>query len=104
MIDANRAAQARALLETAYKELLAAAKVVVGDDGPTLLSAAAAVDVAVECLVPPQVELALATSSCRDAIAQARATRSYAQGGSIANLLDPARRKLDEALALLEKK
>jgi hypothetical protein len=36
----NDTAPARALLESAYKELLAASKVAVGDDGATLMAAA----------------------------------------------------------------
>lgn len=94
-------AQARALLENAYKELLAASKVAVGDDGATLVAAAASVDVAVESLQPPELDLALAADSCREALELGRKTRSYAHGGNIANLLDPARQKVAEALDIL---
>jgi len=95
------AASARALLESAYKELLAASKVAVGDDGATLMAAAASVDVAIESLMPGAPELELAHASCREALDVARKTRSYAQGGNIAKLLDPARQKLADALKLL---
>lgn len=93
--------RARELLENSYKGLLAASKVVVGEDSPTLMAAAAAVDVAIESLLPPAGDVELARSSCREALELARKTRSYAQGGNIANLLDPARQKLAEALELL---
>lgn len=95
------AAPARALLESAYKELLAAAKVAVGDDGATLMAAAAAIDVAVESLMPGAADLELARASCREALELARNTRAYAQGGSIANVLEPARQKLAAALQAL---
>lgn len=95
------ALSARALLEIAYKELLAAAKVAVGDDGATLMAAAASTDVAVESLLPSAPELGLASASCREALDLASRTRAYAPGGSIANLLDPARQKLADALKLL---
>jgi hypothetical protein len=95
------AAPARALLESAYKELLAAAKVAVGNDGATLMAAAAAIDVAIESLMPGAADLDLARATCREALEHARNTRAYAQGGSIANVLEPARRKLTEALQAL---
>jgi hypothetical protein len=98
----DSSADVRAILETAYKELLAASKVAVGDDGQTLMAAAAAVDVAVEALMPPHAEPELAASSCREALELARQTRTYAQGGNIANALDPARRKLEDSLKLLQ--
>ena len=100
-VTKDAGAQARALLESAYKELLPASKVAVGDDGATLMGAAAAVDVAVESLLPAEADLELARSSCREALELARTTRSYAQGGNIANLLDPARDKVAAALKLL---
>jgi hypothetical protein len=96
------AAQVRRVLENAYQELLAAAKVAVVDDGETLAVAAAAVDVAIEALMPPQPDVALAASSCHEALELARRTRAYAQGGNIANALDPARRKLEDALKRLQ--
>jgi hypothetical protein len=94
-------AKARAVLADAYTEMVAASKVAVGDDGQTLLGAAAAIDLAVEFLTPPAAEVALAAGSCREALALVSNTRSYAPGGNIANLLDPARKKLDDALRLL---
>jgi hypothetical protein len=97
------AAQARALLESAHAELLAAAKIVVGDDGQRLVVAAASVDLAVEMLMPPDSDSALAASSCRDALGEVSATRDYAAGGTIANALEPARKKLEDALALLSR-
>ena len=100
-VTTNDAAPARALLETAYKELLAASKVAVGDDGATLMAAAAAVDVAVESLMPGAPDLDLARASCQEAFELARNTRAYAQGGSIANVLEPARQNLAKALKLL---
>jgi hypothetical protein len=95
------AAAARAVLATAYAELVAASKVVVGDDGKTLLAAAAAVDLAVEMLTPPDTDAATAGQSCREALELVQTTRSYAQGGNIANVLDPAKQKLADALKML---
>jgi hypothetical protein len=100
-VTKDNAAPARALLEIAYKELLAASKVAVGDDGATLMAAAAAVDVAVESLMPGAPDLGLARASCQEAFELARNTRAYAQGGSIANALEPARQNLAKALKLL---
>jgi len=97
----DSAAEARAALATAYTELLAASKVAVGDDGRTLISAAAAVDLAVELLTPPDPDAAMAANSCREALELVKQTRSYAQGGNIANLLDPARQKIEGALKTL---
>jgi len=90
------------MLAAAYTELSAASKVVVGDDGRTLLAAAAAVDLAVEMLTPPDTDAAMAAQSCREALQLAQTTRSYAQGGNIANVLDPAKQKLTDALKMLE--
>ncbi len=89
------------MLADAYTAMVAASKVAVGDDGQTLAGAAAAIDLAVEFLTPPTAEIVLAAGSCREALALVNNTRSYAPGGSIANLLDPARKKLDDALRLL---
>jgi hypothetical protein len=97
----DSAAQARVALTTAYTELLAASKVAVGDDGKTLIVAAAALDLAVELLTPPNPEVAMATNSCREALELLAETRTYAQGGNIANLLDPAKKKIEAALKLL---
>ena len=94
-------AEARVILATAYTELTAAAKVAVGDDGGTLLAAAAAVDLAVELLTPPDADVALAANSCLEALHLAGQTRAYAQGGNIANLLEPAKQKVAHALKLL---
>lgn len=91
------------MLATAYTELTAASKVVVGDDGRTLLAAAAAVDLAVEMLTPPDTDAATAAQSCREALTLTQTTRSYAQGGNIANVLDPAKQKLSDALKMLER-
>jgi hypothetical protein len=44
----------------------------------------------------------LAASSCREAIKLANSTRPYAQGGTIATLLDAAKEKLGAALKILE--
>jgi hypothetical protein len=97
----DAAAQTRATLATAYTELVAAAKVAVGDDGKILLGAAAAVDLAVEMLTPPDTDAAMAAQSCREALELTRSTRSYAQGGNIAKALDPAKQKLEDALKAL---
>ena len=97
----DAAAQARTALATAYTELLAASKVAVGEDGKTLIVAAAAVDLAVELLTPPDPDAAMAANSCREALELLGKTSSYAQGGNIANLLDPARKKLEDPLKLL---
>jgi hypothetical protein len=97
----DSAAQARAMLAAAYKDLLAASKVAVGDDGGTLLGAAAAIDVAVECLTPPNTDTPLAMSSCREALELTSKTRTYAQGGNIANSLDAAKRHVADALKIL---
>lgn len=88
-------------MATAFAELTAASKVAVGDDGRTLLAAAAAVDLAVELLTPPDTDAATAANSCREALDLASQTREYAQGGNIANLLEPAKRKVEQALKLL---
>jgi hypothetical protein len=101
-LSTDAAARARATLATAYTELLAAAKVAVGADGQVLVGAAAAVDVAVELLTPPHTDAAMAAQSCRDALELTRTTRSYAQGGTIAKALDPAKRKLEDTLKVLE--
>jgi len=100
-ISKDAAAQARATLAAAYTELVAASKVAVGDDGRGLLAAAAAVDLAVELLTPPDFDPAMASGSCREALELTRGTRSYAQGGTIAKALDPAKQKLESALKLL---
>jgi hypothetical protein len=96
------AAQVRAALATAYTELLAASKVAVGDDGRTLVSAAAAADLAVELLTPPDPDVAMAANSCREALELLGQTRTYAQGGNIAKSLDPAKKKIEAALKILE--
>ncbi len=97
----DSAAEARTLLATAHSELVMASKVAVGNDGKTLLGAAAAAELAAECLMPPNADTATAESSCREALGLAKETRSYAQGGTIANLLDPAKEKLERALEIL---
>lgn len=97
----DAAAQARATLTAAYTELGTASKVAVGDDGKSLLAAAAAVDLAVELLTPPDIDAAMASASCREALELTRGTRSYAQGGTIAKALEPAKQKLESALKLL---
>jgi hypothetical protein len=66
-----------------------------------LLGAAAAIDVAVESLTPPSPDVALAMSSCREALELMSTTRAYAQGGTIANSLDAAKRKVELALKTL---
>ncbi len=88
-------------MTSAYESLVAAKKVVVGDDGRTLVMAAAAVDLAIECLSPPALDLALAAGSCREAYDLVASTRAYAPGGSIAVAMEPGKRKLEEALSLL---
>jgi len=95
------AARAKATLAAAYTELVAASKVAVGDDGKALLAASAAVDLAIELLTPPDTDAAMASGSCREALELTRSTRSYAQGGTIAKALDPAKQKLEDALELL---
>jgi hypothetical protein len=80
---------------------VAAKKVVVGDDGRTLMMAAAAVDLAIECLSPPAPDFTLAAGSCQEAYDLVAKTRDYAQGGSIAMVMDPGKRKIEEALSLL---
>jgi hypothetical protein len=95
------AARARALLAEAYTELIGASKVAVGDDGKTLLGAAAAIDLAVELLTPPTPDAAFAANSCREALELANSTRAYASGGNIAKLLDGGRDKVAAALKLL---
>lgn len=97
----DTAALAKAALTSAYESLVAAKKVAIGDDGRTLMMAAAAVDLAIECLSPPSTDLALAAGSCREAFMLVGKTRAYAPGGSIALVVDPGKRKLEEALALL---
>ena len=99
----DAAAHARATLAAAYQGFVTAAKVAVGDDGRTLLMAAAAVDLAIEHLTPPAADPAAAAGSCREAHALLNTTRAYAPGGNIAVVLDAARRKLDEALDVLGK-
>jgi hypothetical protein len=93
---------ARATLAAAYQAFIAAAKVAVGDDGRTLLMAAAAVDLAIEHLTPPSPDPTSAASSCREAHTLLANTRAYAPGGNIAMALDAGRQKLDEALDLLQ--
>jgi len=97
----DAAARAKVTLAAAYTELVAASKIAVGDDGKTLLAAAAAADLAVELLTPPDIDAAMASASCREALELTRGTRSYAQGGTIAKTLDPAKQKLESALKLL---
>jgi hypothetical protein len=98
----DAAAHAKTTLAAAYQGLVAASKVAVGDDGRTLLMAAAAVDLAIEHLTPPTTDAASAASSCREAHALLANTRAYAPGGNIAVALDAGRQKLDEALLLLQ--
>lgn len=97
----DTAARARLLLAAAYTELVSASKVAVGDDGKTLLGAAAAVDLAVELLTPPTADVSFAASSCREALELAKTTRAYAAGGNIAKLIDAGRDKLAAVLELL---
>jgi hypothetical protein len=97
----DAAARAKAALTTSYDGLVAASKVAVGDDGRTLLMAAAAVDLAIEHLTPPTPDTAAAAGSCQEAHALLGKTRAYAPGGSIAVVLDGGRQKLDDALKLL---
>jgi hypothetical protein len=99
--EQDAAARARAALTSAYESLVAAKKVVVGDDGRTLMMAAAAVDLAIECLSPPSIDLPLAAGSCQEAYALVAKTRAYAPGGSIAMVVDPGKQKIEEALSLL---
>lgn len=97
----TKAARARLALASAYESFVAGRKVAVGDDGRTLSMAAAAIDLAIELLSPPAPELALAAGSCKEAAELLAQTRAYAPGGSIAIVVDPGKRKLEEALALL---
>jgi hypothetical protein len=97
----DTAALAKSALTHAYEGLVAASKVAVGDDGRTLLMAAAAVDLAIEHLTPPTPDAASAADSCREAQHLLDNTRAYASGGNIAQTLDVGRHKLDEALRLL---
>jgi hypothetical protein len=99
--EQDTAAQAKAALTSAYESFVAARKVAIGDDGRTLMMAAAAVDLAIEFLSPPAPDLALAAGSCKEAQGLVDQTRAYAPGGSIAIVVDPGKRKLEEALALL---
>jgi len=99
--DDDTAARAKAALTAAHEGLVAGSKVAIGDDGRTLLMAAAAVDLAIEHLTPPAADLVSAAASCREAGDLVGTTRAYAPGGTIALVLDAGRRNLDEALKLL---
>ena len=99
----DAATHAKVALTASYEGLVAASKVAVGDDGRTLLMAAAAVDLAIEHLSPPAPDTDSAAGSCREARDLLGTTRAYASGGNIARVLDQGRQKLDEAIDLLLK-
>jgi hypothetical protein len=98
--------QARDALVAAHADLIAASKRGVVDDGKIFFGAAAAVDVAVECLIPPSVDRELAAQNCDEALKVAKMTRAYAQreaGGSNAQLLDNALKNMELALKLIRR-
>jgi hypothetical protein len=75
-------APVRAELEAAHADLGAARKKAIGDDGKIFLAAAAAIELAIEYLTPPDTERALAAQSCREAIALLKITRAHGQGSA----------------------
>jgi len=98
------ARQIRDLLSAAHADLSAVSKRAIGDDGRILFGAAAAVDLAVESLMPPNVDRELAAQSCEEALKLAKVTRAYEQresGGSIAQALAQAMKKIEDALKLV---
>lgn len=99
------AKQARDALGSAYADLTVASKRGVAEDGKILFGAAAAIDVAVEFLLPPNVDWKLAAQNCHEALKLVKMTRAYAQrdsGGSAAQVLDEAMKKIEGALKVLK--
>ena len=96
--------QARDALAKAHVDVTAATQRTVGDDGKAFLGAAAALDLAVECLMPPHPDSALAAESCHEALELLKVTRAYAQresGGPMAKVLDETTKRIDGAVKLL---
>jgi hypothetical protein len=88
----------RAELEATRADLDAASKKAIGDDGRIFLAAAAAVDLAIEALTPPNAESALAAQSCSEALTLLKITRAH-RGGSSSN----AGMMLEQIIARLER-
>jgi hypothetical protein len=98
------ATRLRDLLATAHADLSAVSKRAIGDDGRILFGAAAALDVAVEAVMPPNVDRVLAAQSCEEALKLVKVTRAHEQresGGAIAQSLAQATRKIEDALKLI---
>ena len=73
--------------------------------GRQILFGAAAIDVALEFLLPPNVDRELAAQNCHEAVKLVKLTRAYAQrdsGGSAAQVLDDAMKKIEDALKVLK--
>jgi hypothetical protein len=99
------AKQARDALAAAYADLTVASKRGIAEDGKILFGAAAAIDVAVELLMPPNEDRESAAQSCQEALKLVKLTRAYAQrdaGGSVAQVLDAAMKRIADALKLLK--
>jgi hypothetical protein len=96
---------ARDALGAAYADLTVASKRGIAEDGKILFGAAAAIDVALEFLLPPNVDRELAAQNCHEALKLVKLTRAYAQrdsGGSAAQALDDAMKKIEDALKVLK--
>jgi hypothetical protein len=96
--------QVRDLLSAVHADVSAISKRAIGDDGRILFGAAAAIDVAVEALMPPEVDRELAAQSCEEALKLIKLTRAYGQrdsGGSISQALMLAMQKLADVLKLV---
>jgi hypothetical protein len=95
---------ARDALGTAYADLTAAMKRALAEDSKIFFGAGAAVDLAVESLLPPHLDTVLAAQSCREALELVTTTRAYAtraSGGSMATLLEDTNKRIEYALKLL---
>ena len=103
--SSDPAKQARDALAAAYADLTVASKRGIAEDGKILFGAAAAIDVAVELLMPPNEDRELAAQSCQEALKLVKLTRAYAQrdaGGSVAQVLDDAMKGIADAVKVLK--
>ncbi len=103
--NTDPAKQARDSLARAHADLTAAMKRAIGDDGKVFFGAAAALDLAVESLMPPHPDSALAAQSCHEALELLKITRAYAQresGGPMSKVLDETTKRIEGAVKLLQ--
>jgi len=97
------ATNARAELDLALADLNSASKKAIGEDGRIFVAAAAALELAIEALTPPNAERALAAQSCREALALLKITRAH-RGGASSNagiVLEQVAERLGRVTGLL---